>query len=132
MLRLPLCLLLALGLPSAALANGNVGVGVGTDKNNVVSISGDGGNNEIEVRVGKDAQDNDVLIIEGKNGTTVRGLPSLEIPLPDGAGQITGVSVSPGAGNDKVTVDLSGIPQAKRLESVEVEDDEQSSAGTTR
>jgi hypothetical protein len=115
--------------PSAALADGNVGVGVGTDRNHIVSISGDGADNEIEVRYGKDAQNNDVLIIEGKNGTTVRGEAKLEIPLPDGTDQITGVSISPGAGNDQITVDLTGLPEGKRLEEVEVEDDEQSSAG---
>jgi hypothetical protein len=42
--------LLLVALPLAALADGNVGVGVGTEKRGVISISGDGGNNEVEIR----------------------------------------------------------------------------------
>jgi hypothetical protein len=122
-------LLLALVVAGGALANGNVGVGIGTDENDVISISGDGGNNEIEIRYGTDAQGNDVLIIEGKNGTTIQGQPKVEVPLPGGTDKIVGISVSPGDGADKVTVDLSGLPEGKRLEEVEVEDDLQNDQG---
>jgi hypothetical protein len=119
------CLLL-LALPGAALADGNVGVGVGTEKRGVISISGDGGNNEVEIRYNAE---NGTLVIEGKNGTLVRGETMIEIPLPDGPDKITAVVCSPGEGNDTVLVDLEGLPDGKRLEELQVEDTDQRDTG---
>jgi hypothetical protein len=121
---LPVCLLLAFVLPAAAFADGNVGVGVGTEKNGVINISGDGANNEVEIRYDADSGN---LVIEGKNGTLVRGEAQIEIPLPDG--EIKAIVFSPGDGNDKVTVDLEGLPEGKRLEELEIEDAVQRDTG---
>jgi hypothetical protein len=118
--------LLLLALPLAAHADGNVGVGVGTEKRGVISISGDGGNNEVEIRYNAT---NGTLVIEGKNGTLVRGETMIEIPLPDGQGEIKAITFSPGEGNDQVTVDLEGLPADKRLEELEIEDVDQSDTG---
>jgi hypothetical protein len=118
-------LLLALTVPAAAHADGSVGVNV--DKNDVISISGDGANNEVEVRYNPD---NQTIVIEGKNGTLIRGEATpLEIPVGEGADQIKGITFSPGEGNDKTTIDLAGLPEDKRLEEVEVDDTKQTDTG---
>jgi len=109
---------LGIAVAGDALADGSVGVGVGTDKSHRLSITGDAANNAIEIRYGTDAQGNDVLVIEGKNGTTVRGEAKLEIPLGDG--DITEIWVGAGLGDDNVTIDLSGLPEGKRMKEIRV------------
>lgn len=126
MRRAVLLVLLALIAPVAASADGNVGFGVGTEKNGVLSISGDGGNNEVEIRYNAG---NGTLVIEGKNGTLVRGETMVEIPLPDGPDKIKAIVFSPGDGNDSTTVDLSNLPEGKRLEELQIEDTDQSDTG---
>jgi hypothetical protein len=121
---IPAALLSFLLLAPAAFADGNVGVGVGTTKNGVISLSGDGGNNEVEIRYNAT---NGTLVIEGKNGTLVGGETTKEIPLPDG--EIKAIVFSPGEGNDQVTVDLEGLPEGKRLEELEIEDVDQRDSG---
>jgi len=126
MRRLPLWALLALLLPSAALADGNVT----TERTNKgLIIHGDTGDNEFDVKYGKDGQNNDVLVIEGKNGTTVNGEAKYEVPLPDGKNKLSeldielGLDSANGAGGiDSVTVDLSGLPEAKRFSDIDVDD----------
>jgi hypothetical protein len=123
----PTLALLLLALPAPALAAGDVSVGV---KGGTVRIQGDGEANDFDVKYGTDAMGNDVLVIEGKNGTTVGGQPKAEIPLPAGGAdgtRVTEIEVEPAGGDDTVTVDLSGLPQGKRLDSLSVEDEDANS-----
>jgi hypothetical protein len=108
--------------PAAVLADGNVTTRL--DRKNRLEIKGDGGNNEFDVRHGTNAMGQDVLIVEGKNGTTIDGQPKTEIPLPDGGGRVPEVNVLPGPGNDVVNVDLSTLPQDKRFDALGVDEEE--------
>jgi hypothetical protein len=125
MRTLPLCLLLALAAPSVALAND---VGFGLDHKGRLSITGDADGNEIEVKY--DPATNSI-VIEGKNGTTVRGAASGSVPLPADPDSIPEITVSPGLGDDKVTIDLSGLPESQRPEKVTVEEDNGGGDDTT-
>src|SRR5687768_4296566 len=100
MRTLPLCLLL-LALPSATLAQADVTT---TQTETEIDITAPDGA-KFDVKVGKDAMDNDVLVIEGKDGTTVNGQAKFEIRLNPGANRFKKVEVF---GGDEVTVDLSG------------------------
>jgi hypothetical protein len=122
---------LLLALPGAASAAGDVSVVTVGGK---VSIHGDGGANEFTVKHGTDAMGNDVLVVEGQNGTTVGGQPKAEIPLPAGNGDGTKVSeveIFPGAGDDRVTVSLAGLPEGKRLDELGIEDEGADSGNDT-
>ena len=124
--RLPLWALLTLLLPSAALANGNVTT-ERTDKGLI--IRGDSGDHEFDVKYGKDAQNNDVLVVEGKNGTTVNGQEKFEVALPGGKNKLSELDIELGSGGpDTVTVDLSGLPDDKRFSDIDVDGAE----GTTQ
>jgi hypothetical protein len=117
---LPICLLLALLLPAAAFADGNVTT---TQTVDTITIQGDGAGNDYDVKHGTDAMGNDVLVIEGKNNTTINGEAKFEIRLNPGATRFTKVDVQFSGGGDDVTVDLSGIPEDRRLEELEVSSD---------
>jgi hypothetical protein len=108
---LPLCLLLV--LPAAGFAQGTVTT---TQTETEITIdAGDGA--KFDVKVGKDAQDNDVLVIEGKDGTTINGDPKFEIRLNPGINKFEQVEVN---GGDEVTIDLQNMPEDRRLEEVDV------------
>jgi hypothetical protein len=109
--------LLAVTLPVAALAND---VGFGLDHHRRLTITGDADANEIEVKYDPDTNS---IVIEGKNGTTIRGQASGSVPLPADPDTFPEIIVSTSLGDDKVTVDLSGLPEGKRPEKVTVEDE---------
>jgi hypothetical protein len=113
MRTLPLLCLLLLALPSATLAQADVTT---TQTETEIDITAPDGA-KFDVKVGKDAMDNDVLVIEGKDGTTVNGQAKFEIRLNPGANRFKKVEVF---GGDEVTVDLSGMPEDRRLQELEV------------
>lgn len=112
MRALPLCLLL-LALPNAAVAQADVTT---TQTETEIDITAPDGA-KFDVKVGKDAMNNDVLVIEGKDGTTINGDPKFEIRLNPGPNRFKKVEVF---GGDEVTVDLSGMPDDRRLQDLEV------------
>jgi hypothetical protein len=119
-MRIQALLLPLLLLPAAALANGNVE----TERtNDGLIIRGDAGDNEFEVKAGKDAQNNDVLVIEGKNGTTINGQDKFEVSLPDGKLKVSEIDIEMASGGtDTVTVDLTDLPEGKRFSDVDIDD----------
>jgi hypothetical protein len=116
---------LALAVASPALAGGNVTT---TQTEDSITIKGDAADNDYDVKHGTDAQGNDVLVIEGKNGTTINGQPKFEIILNRDPNRFREVHIDYSGGGDDVTVDLSGVPEDRRLDELDVDADE---AGTT-
>jgi hypothetical protein len=126
MRRAALPLLLTLVLPAAAHADGNVTT---TQTGESITIKGDAADNDFDVKHGTDAMGNDVLVIEGKNGTTINGQPKFEIQLDPDPNRFESLSIqNSSGGGDDVTVDLSGLPEGLRLDNLEVSGDP---AGTT-
>jgi hypothetical protein len=107
-----LCWLL-LSLPCGALAQVDVTT---TQTETEIKIEGPDGA-KFDVKVGKNAADQDVLVIEGKDGTTINGDAKFEIRLNPGFNRFKSVEIF---GGDDVTVDLSGMPEDRRLEALEV------------
>jgi len=118
MLRTALSCLLMLAFPIAAFANGNVTT---TQTEATITIQGDASANEYDVKHDTDAQGNSVLVLVGKNGTTINGTPTFEIRLNAGPTKFQNLIVSPSAGADKVVVDLSGLPADRRFQGVDVD-----------
>lgn len=112
--------LLMLALPVAARADGDVTT---TQTADTITIKGDAADNDFDVKHGTDAMGNDVLVIEGKNGTTINGQPKFEIRLTAGRNRFQNVSVESSGGGDDVTVDLSGLPTDRRLDELRVSGD---------
>lgn len=118
-MRIPaLALWLTLGVPVGAFADGDVKT---TQTETTIAIKGDASANEYDVKYTTDAQGNDVLRIEGKNGTTINGTPTFDIRLNADPNRFEEVTIDDGGGADKVTVDLSNLPAAKRLHELTVD-----------
>lgn len=120
MRRAALPLLLALTLPAAAHADGNVTT---TQTGESITIKGDAADNDFDVKHGTDAMGNDVLVIEGKNGTTINGQPKFEIRLDPDPNRFESISIESSGGGDDVTVDLSGLPEGLRLDELKAAGD---------
>lgn len=101
-------LLLAAG---AALAEGNVETERTADG---IVIKGQGGNTAFDVTYGTDDMGNDVLVITGRNDTTINNEASFQVSLRD---PLATLVIERSA---DVNVDLSGLPEAKRFQEVTV------------
>ena len=120
MRRLLVTALPLLLLPAAALADGNVTT---TQTADTITIKGDDAGNDFDVKHGTDTNGNDVLVIEGKNNTTINGQAKFEIRLNPGPTRFTDVKIEFSGGGDDITVDLSGLPEDRRLDTLRADCD---------